>query len=103
MPDFESKVKASKIMWAKRLQSNTRSSHFAEIFGLSVSFKEMCMFNYDVLYLEKYISPFYKQILRYWYELQDKKEYRAFEIRQHYLWFKKFILVGNKPLYVANL
>ena len=103
MPVFESKVKASKIMWAQRLQQNSHSANFSEIFGLPKPFKEMCKFNYDMCYLPDYISPFYAQILEYYYELQNKSAYKPFEIRQECIWFNKLILVGNRPVYNKHL
>jgi hypothetical protein len=72
MPDFECKVKACKVMWAKRLQYTTKNSIFAEVFGLPVCFKDMFFFNYDVNYLQNYTSLFYKQVLKSWYEVHSR-------------------------------
>ncbi len=83
LPDFKCKIKACKTMWIQRILNSDKLSHFTRLFGLRLSVKEMCRFNYDVAYLEHYRSSFYKQILSYWYELQTRPVKSVQDIRTH--------------------
>ena len=63
MPDFESKVKACKVSWIKRLCHNSKCAAFAEEMGLPLPLNEMLLVKYDMKYMPDYVSPFYKRIL----------------------------------------
>ena len=104
MPDFGCKVKACKVMWVKRLLSNATAAHFAQVFGLPLKFADMCHLNYDVKFLKQYVSPFYKQVLKYWYELQQlSKCIKSSDIRSQLIWFNTNILVNDDTLFVQSL
>ncbi len=104
LPDFRCKIKACKVMWIQRVIKSNRLSHFAKVFGLPLSLKEMCFFNYDVKYLENYKSSFYKQLLEYWYELQQMRSVKTIkDVRSQSMWFNKDIIVGGRPVFDKTL
>ena len=63
----------------------------------------MCKCNFDIKYLDKYKSPFYKQVLESWYEMQDVDCKNEKDIMKQRLWFNKYILVENKPIFIETL
>ena len=103
MPDFEIKVRACKAMWIKRLLSNPKCSVLAESFGLPFTLREMCLFNFDMKFLETYNSAFYKQVLNSWYELRNVQCKTASDVRKQVLWYNKEILIENKPAVYRTL
>ncbi len=103
LPDFRCKVKACKATWVKRILNSDKLSHFVRIFGLPLPFKEMCMFNYNIKYLEDYKSSFYAQILKYWYELQVKTVKTVKDIRTQSIWYNINITINGNPIFNRQL
>jgi len=47
-------------------------------------------------------SPFYKQLLYYWYEMYSSDVKNANDNKSEYIWYNKRILVANRPLFDKN-
>ena len=103
MPDFAYKVKASKVMWIKRLLSNDTLAHLATVFGLPLKFNAMCHFDFNMKFLPGYGSQFYMQILDAWYALRKITCTTADHIRSQCIWYNVNILVNQEPIFIKNL
>ena len=66
-----------------------------------MSIKDTILSKLDVKYM-KISSPFYDQLLSYWYELYSKKPCTPSEVLKSSLWNNKFLLVGDKPSYIQS-
>lgn len=83
----------------KRILQNEKLQHYATIFGLPLSFENMLKLNFNMNYLNNYRSPFYKQILDYWYELKTNSFTASAEtVRSQVLCYNVNIMVDNKPI-----
>ena len=97
MPNFKSIVKAQKVMWIKRLLDNEPRKWKTISFKLMKLSKSDLLYKNTIEYIPKQCSPFYAQILTYWFELYSTDpapEYVSHEI----LWYNKFIRIGNKSI-----
>ena len=100
MPDFEAKVKASKIMWFRRLLDGGTPTKLAEaLLKLPLSLCEFCQFKNDVDYLSNEIPPFYKQLLTYWFTVYCKDPKNVKEMRSERIWYNRNIRINNKPIF----
>ena len=99
MPDFECKVKACKVSWIKRFCQNSKCAVFAKEIGLPLPLNEMLFVKYDMKYMPDYVSPFYKQILEYWFELYAVEPTSIKEVRSELLFLNRYITVDNQPIF----
>ena len=96
MPSFETMLKSQKIMWIKRLLTDTKSRW--KTIALSLMGVEImdikCKLSVEYL---KYIkTPFYLQVLENWFGIYSVKPVKT-KIQDEILWNNKFILIGQQP------
>ena len=100
MPDYDYKVRTTKVMWVKRLLNESKCSELAKVMlKIPISFKDFCLFKNDVSFLPDNFPIFYKQILQYWFELYSVQPKTVSDIKAECLWFNKFILIDKQPFY----
>ena len=71
--------------------------------GLPLPLNELLHFKYDVKYMPDYVSPFYKQILKYWFELYAVEPISIKEVRSELIWLNKYILIDDQPIFNKQL
>jgi hypothetical protein len=97
MPHFSTIVKSQKIMWIKRLCKETNSN------WQHIAWKQIGISNDQIFSkysLDKAIcpSPFYRQILYFWFDFYSADPDKLF-IMQEKIWHNKFILIGHKLVF----
>ena len=103
MPDFVCKVKASKVIWVKRILDNRKYINLVTVvLNLPIDFDKYCSFKNDVAFLPSNIPPFYKQLLKCWYEIYSSEPVSDQEIRSEYLWYNKRILINQQPVFYSS-
>ena len=92
MPSFRNIVKSHKIMWIKRLLDSKDRKW--KILAVILS-------KYSHEYIGKQCSPFYVQVLKYWYELYST-EPKPMNVKFENVWNNKFILIDGKPINIHH-
>ena len=100
MPDVASVLKSVKLGWLKRLC--TKQSLYT-LFASSVIGKNdiysFMKYKCDVKYLDG-VPNFYRQLFHFWYELHSRPPEGAEEILDEYLWYNRFLIIDNKPVFI---
>ena len=100
--DFESKVKALKVSFIKRLLNNSpgkwknMANHFYNTRDLEFYFK--CNRNENPRIEHK----FYYDVHNHWFELQRVKEIDSFIVSNQVIWNNRYITIENKPFIWRN-
>jgi len=98
MPHIPTVVKSLKVMWIKRLLDPQVTGRWKQLtwYLMNVSkFELMCKFD------PKFVNPrtpFYEQLLEYWYELHSVPPKGPAEICSEILWNNIFVNVNKEPV-----
>ena len=100
MPDFESKVAASKILWLKRLLQSCKCGILVKaLLHLQMPLNEYCNLNFNPDFLPGDMPGFYEQLFRYWFTFHSYLPTKSEEIRSQMIWFNRYILVDGTPIF----
>ena len=104
MPLFSGMLRGMKCSWIKRLlskdyQRKNLASHFVKYKGYNIV--DIIQFKLDIDHVVV-SSPFYQQVLKYWFELYsvhpiDKKESMTMPI-----WHNKYLKINQKPVFYKH-
>ena len=85
------------------LSSNLKKSNLLKHFIIyrHASIEKICMSKLDIKYVHVH-SPFYRQVLEFWYALYSREPESLSNIANFVLWDNKFILVDDKPVHFEN-
>ena len=100
MPHFESIVQSQKLIWIKRLLKDTLTNWQILAWKQISITRDVLFSKYSIDYINKELcsSPFYRQILKYWYDFYSNQPCQLL-IKGEKLWHNKFILIQQKPVY----
>ena len=104
MIHFESMSKALKVIWIKRLKNmNSNCSTLASFLsGSKLPLSTLINCQLSEKHLKKCKSPFYKQILSYWYSIHTSAPKTAKQVFEQTLWYNSFILINLMPAFFKN-
>ena len=107
MNDFVLFDKALKLIWVKRLCSNSDApwkSIFQTRFFSTVGGTELfqCNYSYNLLDLKGPFPEFYNQIIRHWQKIVSTTPHRKTEILSQTIWNNKFITIDEKMVYLPH-
>ena len=99
MPLFSGMLRGIKCSWIKRLVSCDRKhallKHFVKYKDNSIDTIIQNKLDVELIHVN---SPFYHQVLRYWYEMYSLEPKHVLEVTSFSLWNNKFINIDNKPV-----
>ena len=100
MPLFSGMLRGIKCSWIKRLVSCNRKyellKHFVSYKDYTIDRIIQSRLDLDFVNVS---SPFYSQVLGYWYEMYSLEPIHAQEVNSFPLWNNKFIIIENKPVH----
>ena len=97
MPHFESIVKSQKISWIRRL-IDARVTNWKAIAWKQIGISQQILLSkYSLEFIKQPVSPFYSQVLRFWYDIYATEPCKLF-IREEKLNYNKYILINNRPI-----
>jgi hypothetical protein len=96
MSHFKTIIKSQKIMWVKRLLDDNNCKWKTVAWKLLGIPERILLSKYSMQFLNDDITPFYKHVLTYWYELISVTPEEKL-VNSEDLWHNCFILIGGKP------
>ena len=106
MKDFVLFDKALKLIWVKRLCSNSDGpwKYIPNSFLSTVGGTELfqCNYSYNLLDLKGPLPEFYNQIIRHWQKIVSTTPHSKTEILSQTIWNNKFITIDKKMVYLPH-
>ena len=100
MPLFSGMIRGMKCSWIKRLlskdyQRKKLAGHFVKYKAYQI--EDIIQFKLDLDHVAV-SSPFYHQVLKYWFELYSVQPIDTKEVMRTPLWHNKNLMVNHKPI-----